>query len=273
MSTSPVIQSGVEIAEHRSGGAGDAWLLIAVGIGGLLIRSMSAGRAVRRSTVTVPSSQTCSGGRYRRQRRTSRTLLPVDHGRAMTAVVYRSDSQPKSVWRARGPRCPSTLIERWSRSRCRASPSPRRFAGTGCCSLGLVVGCYSRDEGRGEGLVVEFRILGPLEVVRDGESVVLGGAQQRALLAVLVLHRGEMVSIDRLVDELWGERASATAAKTVHVYVSRLRKQLGSDVIATHGRGYRLAVEPERVDVAQFDALCVEGRRALAEGDAARARE
>ena len=120
---------------------------------------------------------------------------------------------------------------------------------------------------------MEFRILGPLEVVRDGESVVLGATQQRALLAVFVLHRGEMVSIDRLVDELWGERASATAAKTVHVYVSRLRKQLGSDVIATHGRGYRLAVEPEHVDVAQFEALCVEGRRALAEGDAARARD
>ena len=74
---------------------------------------------------------------------------------------------------------------------------------------------------------MEFRILGPLEVVRDGESVVLGATQQRALLAVLVLHRGEMVSIDRLVDELWGERASATAAKTVQVYVSRLRKAAG----------------------------------------------
>ena len=121
---------------------------------------------------------------------------------------------------------------------------------------------------------MEFRILGPLEVVHhDGGSFVLGAAQQRALLAVLVLHRSEMVSIDRLVDELWGERASATAAKTVHVYVSRLRKELGSDVIATQGRGYRLLVEPEHVDVGQFEALCSEGRRALGEGDAARARE
>ncbi len=120
---------------------------------------------------------------------------------------------------------------------------------------------------------MEFRILGPLEVVRAGESVVLGATQQRALLAVLVLHRGETVSIDRLVDELWGERASATAAKTVHVYVSRLRKELGADVIATQGRGYRLLVEPEHVDVGRFEALCAEGRRAFAEGDAARARE
>jgi DNA-binding SARP family transcriptional activator len=121
--------------------------------------------------------------------------------------------------------------------------------------------------------VVEFRILGPLEVVQDGESVILGAAQQRALLAVLVLHRGEAVSTDRLIDELWGERPPATAAKTVQVYVSHLRKALGAGVIVTEGRGYRLAVEPEQVDVGQFEALCAEGRRALAGGDTARARD
>jgi DNA-binding SARP family transcriptional activator/WD40 repeat protein len=119
---------------------------------------------------------------------------------------------------------------------------------------------------------VEFRILGPLEVVQDGELCVLGAAQQRALLAVLVLHRGETVSMDRLIDELWGERAPATAAKTVQVYVSHLRKALGRGVIVTHGRGYRLAAAPGQVDVGQFDLLIAEGRRALADGDAARAR-
>jgi DNA-binding SARP family transcriptional activator/WD40 repeat protein len=120
---------------------------------------------------------------------------------------------------------------------------------------------------------VDFRILGPLEVVHDNEPLVLGAAQQRALLAVLVLHRGEAVSIDRLIDELWGERAPATAAKTVQVYVSQLRKALGAGVIVTHGRGYRLAVDPEQVDAGQFEALRAEGRRALAEGDAARAKD
>ena len=119
---------------------------------------------------------------------------------------------------------------------------------------------------------MEFRILGPLEVVQDGVSVVLGPAQQRALLAVLVLHRGEAVSTDRLIDELWGERAPATAAKTVQVYVSHLRKALGDGVIVTEGRGYRLVVGPEQVDVGQFEMLCAAGRRALAGGDAARAR-
>jgi DNA-binding SARP family transcriptional activator/WD40 repeat protein len=120
---------------------------------------------------------------------------------------------------------------------------------------------------------VEFRILGPLEVVQDAEPVGLGAAQQRAVLAVLVFHRGEAVSIDRLIDALWGERAPATAAKTVQVYVSQLRKALGAAVIVTQGRGYRLAIAPEQLDADRFEALCAEGRSALADGDAARASE
>ena len=120
---------------------------------------------------------------------------------------------------------------------------------------------------------MEFRILGPLEVARDGEPLPLGAAQQRALLAVLVLHRGEVVSVDRLVDELWGERTPAAAAKTVQVYVSQLRKALGAGVIVTQGHGYRLAAVPGQVDAFKFEALCAEGRRALVGGDAARARE
>jgi WD40 repeat protein/DNA-binding SARP family transcriptional activator len=120
---------------------------------------------------------------------------------------------------------------------------------------------------------VDFRILGPLEVARDGEPLVLGAAQQRALLAVLVLHRGELVPVDRLVDQLWGEQPPAAAAKTVQVYVSQLRKALGAGVIVTQGRAYRLAAAPGQVDAARFEALAAEGRRALAADDAARARQ
>jgi WD40 repeat protein/DNA-binding SARP family transcriptional activator len=120
---------------------------------------------------------------------------------------------------------------------------------------------------------VEYRILGPLEAVRDEEVVALGAAQQRALLAVLVLQEGKPVSIEQLIDELWGDQAPATAAKTVQVYVSQLRKALGADAIVTHGRSYRLAIEPEQVDAVRFDALRSEGRRALSDGDAARARD
>jgi DNA-binding SARP family transcriptional activator/WD40 repeat protein len=120
---------------------------------------------------------------------------------------------------------------------------------------------------------VEFRILGPFEVVDNGGSLALGGAQQRALLVVLLLHRSEAVSTDRLVDQLWGERAPATAAKTVQGYVSQLRKVLGDGVILTQGRGYLLAAQPEQVDVRRFELLASEGRHALVAGNAARARE
>jgi DNA-binding SARP family transcriptional activator/WD40 repeat protein len=118
---------------------------------------------------------------------------------------------------------------------------------------------------------VEFRILGPFEVVHRGGSLALGSTQQRAVLALLLLHRSEVLSTDRLIDELWGERAPATAVKAVQGYVSHLRKALGEGVIATHGRGYVLTVEPEQMDVGRFEVLASEGRRALAEGDAVRA--
>jgi YVTN family beta-propeller protein len=116
--------------------------------------------------------------------------------------------------------------------------------------------------------VVEIRILGPLEVVEDGRPVVVGAPKVRALLAVLLLHRGEVVSTDRLIDALWGERASPTAAKTVQVYVSNLRKALGDGLVVTEGRGYVLHAEPGQVDVDRFEALVAQGRRALEQGDA-----
>ena len=81
--------------------------------------------------------------------------------------------------------------------------------------------------------MIEFRILGPLEVEDEGRLVPLGGTRQRAVLAILLLHHGEAVSVDRLVDELWGEQPPDTATKTVQVYVSRLRKELGQGVVLT----------------------------------------
>ncbi len=94
-----------------------------------------------------------------------------------------------------------------------------------------------------------------------------------ALLAILLLHRGEALSSDRLSDELWGERPPPTSAKTLQVYVSNLRKVIGSDALVTVGRGYRLMVSPEQVDADRFEALCAQGRRALADDDPAAARE
>ena len=108
-----------------------------------------------------------------------------------------------------------------------------------------------------------FRILGPFEVLDGDRPLVVGGPKQRALLAVLVLHRGEVVSTDRLIDALWGERATATAAKTVQVYVSNLRRALGDGVVVTRGGGYALATDGCEVDAERFEALIADGRRAL----------
>src|SRR3954470_1800054 len=115
---------------------------------------------------------------------------------------------------------------------------------------------------------MEFRILGPLEVLDEGREVALGGSKQRALLAVLVLHANETLSTDRLIDELWGEHPPSTASKTDQVHVSRLRKALpgGDDLVVTRDRGYRLRVEPDRIDSHRFERLLDEGRIELAAG-------
>jgi predicted ATPase/DNA-binding SARP family transcriptional activator len=122
---------------------------------------------------------------------------------------------------------------------------------------------------------VEYRILGPLEVVDDGRSIPLGTVKQQALLAVLLLNANEVVPRERLIDELWGERPPATAAKAVQVYVSQLRKRLGEDrsSVATRANGYVLELAPERLDAAQFERRLGEARARAAVGateDAAR---
>src|SRR3954452_10283824 len=85
---------------------------------------------------------------------------------------------------------------------------------------------------------MDFSILGPLEVLERGRALALGGRKQRALLGVLLLHADEAVSIERLVDELWGERPPATAAKLVQGYVDALRRLLPVGVLVTRAPGY-----------------------------------
>ena len=122
---------------------------------------------------------------------------------------------------------------------------------------------------------MDFRILGPLEVLDEGRSLALAGSKPRALLALLLLHANETLTTDRLIDELWGERAPAGAAKTLQMHISRLRKALaGSDgsgrasPIVTRERGYELALDPEQLDSHRFERLLARGRAELA-GDRA----
>ena len=92
---------------------------------------------------------------------------------------------------------------------------------------------------------MEFRILGSIEVVHEGRVLSPTANKPRALLTLLLLQRGQVVSLERLADELWGERPPASAGKTLQVYVSQLRKLLGDGVLETRGRSYALVVEPD----------------------------
>jgi DNA-binding SARP family transcriptional activator len=118
---------------------------------------------------------------------------------------------------------------------------------------------------------MEFRILGPLEVCDGERALSLGGPKQRTVLALLVLGVGEVLSTDRLIDEIWGERPPVKAAKALQMYVSRLRKQLPPGILLTEGRGYRLALSGEEIDARRFERLFEEGRSARTQGDAERA--
>ncbi|MCP2363677.1 putative ATPase [Nonomuraea thailandensis] len=119
---------------------------------------------------------------------------------------------------------------------------------------------------------MQFGVLGPLAVWRaDGGPVAVGGPRPRALLAMLLLDAGRLVSVERLIDGQYGDRPPSGAANAVQAQVSRLRRQLPAELIEFHGTGYRLAVERDHVDAHRFERLAREGRGLLAAGSHARA--
>jgi predicted ATPase len=117
-----------------------------------------------------------------------------------------------------------------------------------------------------------IRLLGPVELIRDGTVVVAGGPTQRAVLAMLALHAGQPVAIDDLVDGIWGERDSSPGGRaTIWPHVSRLRAILGAgnqQPLVTVAGGYRLEADAVSVDVLEFDRRLEAGRGQLADGDA-----
>lgn len=106
----------------------------------------------------------------------------------------------------------------------------------------------------------ELRLLGPIEAASGGNPLPVGGPRQRALLAFLLLHANEVVTRDRLVDALWGERAPVTAANALQVAVHALRRLLGVDRIQTHGTSYLLRVEPGELDLHRATRLVAQAR-------------
>ena len=118
--------------------------------------------------------------------------------------------------------------------------------------------------------MIDYRILGPLEVSADGRAIEIGGLRQRALLAILLLRANESVPRDVLVHELWGARPPPGAQDSLEVYISRLRKALaaaadGPVVLTRHG-AYCLPLTDEQLDVRRFERLLAEGRSSLAAG-------
>ena len=121
--------------------------------------------------------------------------------------------------------------------------------------------------------MVDVRVLGPLEVERDGEVLGLGGRKQRSVLAVLVLHVREVIGVDRLADAVWEGDPPASMETTLRSYVSNLRKTLEPDrdgqprVLRTTPAGYLLEVADEDIDARRFERLVATGRDRRASGD------
>jgi LacI family transcriptional regulator len=116
---------------------------------------------------------------------------------------------------------------------------------------------------------VEFGVLGLLQVQDGGAAVSIGPGKESALLALLLLHRNEPVSPERVGVKLWATPPPASSQKSVQQYVSRLRRRIGAGRLTTTAAGYVLHTEPDELDAERFDRLAGEGRAALENGDAA----
>ena len=126
---------------------------------------------------------------------------------------------------------------------------------------------------------MDFRLLGPFEVVDDGLVLSLGGRRQRAVLALLTIHAREVLSVDRIVEEIWAGSPPSSATQTLHAYVSRLRGALRDsstatqEVLVSRAPGYLLDVDESQVDSLRFENLLEKGTKHLAAGKPARAHE
>src|SRR4051812_5216734 len=120
---------------------------------------------------------------------------------------------------------------------------------------------------------MEFRLLGPLEALSDGRPLPIGGQKQRSVLALLLLHANEVVSTDRLIDEVWGARPPKSVDASLQNCISHLRDVVGRELIERHPPGYRLNVDVERVDARRFEQTLDAARTLDAPGRAAALRE
>ena len=116
---------------------------------------------------------------------------------------------------------------------------------------------------------MDVRLFGQLEAADGGVAFAVRGAKQRALLALLALHRGEPVSADQLIDALWGDGQAANPVNALQAQIGQLRRTLGAGAIVTTEAGYALAVGPDEVDVVRFEQLVANGRHLAEQGEMA----
>ena len=122
---------------------------------------------------------------------------------------------------------------------------------------------------------LEFRLLGDIAMLADGQPLDLGGTRQRSVLALLLLQRDHPVATELLADRLWPDDQPLAAIKTIQVYVSRIRRALGphADRLSSSATGYRLAVADDELDAARFERGLRQAREALAGGSADSSKE
>lgn len=119
--------------------------------------------------------------------------------------------------------------------------------------------------------VLEFRLLGSLDVRRDGRFVQLTSAKHRVLLAALLLHAEQVVSFDELAEIIWGDARPESPRRAIQLYVTRLRKVLGpsrsEDIISTCPEGYRINARPQQIDLGRFRLALKRADQAAEAGD------
>jgi DNA-binding SARP family transcriptional activator len=113
-----------------------------------------------------------------------------------------------------------------------------------------------------------IRLLGPVDVAVDGQALPLGGGRARTMLAALAVRAGQVLSVEALIDAMWGDDAPRTAAHALHVHASTLRKQVPDLPIVGRPGGYVLQLGPGRLDTDRFEDLAARGRAELSSGHA-----
>ena len=115
--------------------------------------------------------------------------------------------------------------------------------------------------------LLDYSMLGPLEVVRHGKVLPITGNRERVVLTALGVLAGEVVSNERIADALWGDGPPRSSTKIVQNLVLRLRRTLGDSVIETRPGGYVLRIDPDEFDIRVFDGLVMRGRAAALAGE------